>query len=86
MLKVVFWASIGVLQRQVSYAYTLMVKCKKDITPLLTQWSYVFLALTHWYVQGEYQAADGLAPCISTVTINKHDIGRVRKVGFCFPW
>ena len=22
--------------------------CKKDITPLLTHWSYVFLALTHW--------------------------------------
>ena len=24
--------------------------CKKDITPLLTHWSYVFLALTHWFV------------------------------------
>ena len=24
-----------------------MGKCKKDITPLLTHWSYVFLALTH---------------------------------------
>ena len=23
--------------------------CKKDVTPLLTQWSYIFLALTHWY-------------------------------------
>ena len=23
--------------------------CKKDITPLLTHWSYVFLALTHRY-------------------------------------
>ena len=23
-------------------------KCKKDVTPLLTHWSYVFLALTHW--------------------------------------
>ena len=23
--------------------------CKKDVTPLLTHWSYVFLALTHWY-------------------------------------
>ena len=22
---------------------------KKDVTPLLTHWSYVFLALTHWY-------------------------------------
>ena len=24
-------------------------KCKKDVTPLLTHWSYVFLALTHQY-------------------------------------
>ena len=24
--------------------------CKKDVTPLLTHWSYVFLALTHRYV------------------------------------
>ena len=25
-----------------------MGQCKKDITPLLTHWSYVFLAPTHW--------------------------------------
>ena len=25
----------------------LMVKCKKNVTPLLTHWSFVFLALTH---------------------------------------
>ena len=25
----------------------LMGYCKKDVTPLLTHWSYVFLALTH---------------------------------------
>ena len=24
--------------------------CKKDVTPLLTHWSYAFLALTHQYV------------------------------------
>ena len=24
--------------------------CKKDVTPSLVHWSYVFLALTHWYV------------------------------------
>ena len=28
-----------------------MGQCKKDITPLLTHWSYVFLALTHQYVK-----------------------------------
>ena len=27
--------------------YITMGKCKKDATPLLTHWSYVFLALTH---------------------------------------
>ena len=26
-----------------------MGQCKKDITPLLMHWSYVFLALTHRY-------------------------------------
>ena len=26
-----------------------MSQCKKDVTPLLTQWGYVFLALTHLY-------------------------------------
>ena len=24
--------------------------CKKDVSPLLTHWNYVFLAQTHWYV------------------------------------
>ena len=27
-----------------------MGQCKKDVTPLLTHWSYAFLALTPWYV------------------------------------
>ena len=27
-----------------------MALCKKDVTPLLTYWSYVFLALTHRYI------------------------------------
>ena len=27
-----------------------MGQCKRDITLLLTHWSYIFLALTHWYV------------------------------------
>ena len=30
------------------YINKLMGLCKKDITPLLIHWSYVFLALTHW--------------------------------------
>ena len=30
--------------------YILMGKCKKDVTPLLMHWSFVFLALTHQYV------------------------------------
>ena len=29
----------------------LMGYCKKDVTPLLTHWSYVFLALTHRYAR-----------------------------------
>ena len=26
-----------------------MGKCKKNVTPVRKQWSYVFLALTHWF-------------------------------------
>ena len=29
-----------------------MGQCKKDVTPLLTHWSYVFLALTHRFDSG----------------------------------
>ena len=39
-----------VLQLYISSEFILMGSCKKDITPLLMHWSYVFLALTHWYV------------------------------------
>ena len=33
-----------------SYDTMSMDQCKKDVTPLLTHWSYVFLTLTHRYV------------------------------------
>ena len=33
----------------IHHAYILMGSCKKDVTPLLMHWSYVSLALTHWY-------------------------------------
>ena len=32
----------------------LMGWCNKDVTPLLTHWSYVFLALTHRYIHRQY--------------------------------
>ena len=34
---------------------TLMGWCKKDIPPVLTHWSYVFLALTHQYNLGPFR-------------------------------
>ena len=37
--------------------------CKKHVNPLLTHWSYVFLALTHWWghlLQLPYQHINGL--------------------------
>ena len=36
------------LELHLSCSNLSMGKCKKDVTPLLTHWSYVFLALTHW--------------------------------------
>ena len=49
--------------RWISYTthriYISMGYCKKDVTPLLTHWSYVFLALTHRY---------GLVVCFVAVT------------------
>ena len=38
-----------------------MCQCKKDVTPLLTHWSYVFLALTH-------RDVGDLCPCQCWVT------------------
>ena len=38
-----------------------MGKCKKDVTPLLMHWSYIFIALTHQYMDQMnvlFQAAD----------------------------
>ena len=32
-----------------SFSFIWMSQCKKDVTPLLTHWSYIFLALTHRY-------------------------------------
>ena len=33
-----------------SVAFDINCECKKDLTPLLMHWSYIFLALTHRYV------------------------------------
>ena len=38
---------IGAKLMEVDSDYISMGWCKKDVTPLLTHWSYVFLALTH---------------------------------------
>ena len=46
---------------------TLMGKCKKDVTPLLRQWSYVFLALTHQYVH-TVCSVNVILPLISTTS------------------
>ena len=32
-----------------NFTYLARGPCKKDVTPLLMHWSYVFLALTYWY-------------------------------------
>ena len=43
-----------------------MVQCMKDVTPVHWQWSYVFLALTHWYhvigSVGNYHRSAGPRP------------------------
>ena len=43
------WASCPMLP-YVSISYISMGKVKKDVTPLLTHWNYVFLATTYWYM------------------------------------
>ena len=42
-ILIVTWSVIQLV------THILMGWCKKDLTPMLTHWSYVFLALTHWY-------------------------------------
>ena len=61
--------------------------CKKEVTPLLTHWSYVFLALTHRYMQSlsarpVYNLlivvpADGLTPTITDTV--KHWLCNARE-------
>ena len=41
--------------RLATWKYMLMGWCKKDVTPLLTHWSYVFLALTYGCVSFPFQ-------------------------------
>ena len=41
-----------------------MGQCNKDITPLLTHWSYIFLALTHWYVLHKHQVLPYVNCCL----------------------
>ena len=42
---------IGIKWNERTLAYDISIGwCKKDVTPLLTHWSYVFLALTHRFV------------------------------------
>ena len=44
----VYWEYSGIIEAiKASHCVSLGL-CKKDVTPLLTHWSYVFLALTHW--------------------------------------
>ena len=42
MVDAIFFTSWSIFQISMGY-------CKKDVTPLLTHWSYIFLALTHRY-------------------------------------
>ena len=42
--------------------YILMSWCKKEVTPLLLHWSYVFLALNHWYVYSTPSTDDYHSP------------------------
>ena len=44
--------------------YRAMGECKKDVTPVLMHWSYVFLALTHRRcpIESQHCLCNGLAP------------------------
>ena len=47
---------ISIITMMVNYMYIIsMGYCKKDITPLLSHWSYVFLALTHQHKEAHQQ-------------------------------
>ena len=44
--------------------YISMGYCKKDLTPLLMHWSYIFLALTHRYVCQMETKAGSVCVCV----------------------
>ena len=59
MISLRFWLIKKINHNKMHFNQTLfmistvisMGYCKKDVTPLLTHWSYIFLAITHWFVK-----------------------------------
>ena len=62
---------------------TFMGYCRKDITPVLTHWSYAFLALTHRYIT--LQPLDKLGYTNHTATTLPFNTLRPRQNGGHFP-
>ena len=58
----------GAWYRKRQDGYISMAQCKKDVTPLLMHWSYVFLALSHRYT-ANYNFST------QTLTINRGWVG-----------
>ena len=46
------------ISTEFTWPYISMGWCKKDVTILLKHWSYIFLALTHWYVHTKLRHPD----------------------------
>ena len=44
---IVYWECSSIFSWDNAHIY--LGKCKEEVTPLLMHWSYIFLALTHWY-------------------------------------
>ena len=64
-----------------------MGQCKKDVTPLLTHWSYIFLALTHRYdifsavILSQYSVEDDLCTSILKSYVTENSFSFPMRIG-----
>ena len=63
-----------------SYKAISMGQCKKDVTPMLRHWSYMFLALTHPYVSTSVVYCQAM--CVTVIYVSADDCHQINHILF----
>ena len=61
-----------------SYKAISMGQCKTDVTPMLTHWSYIFLALTHLYVSTSVVFCQAM--CVTVISVSADDCHQINHI------